>query len=331
MDGVGIVTAIFSSAALQMYFLRLPDNEGTFVRTVLESFEELLRAVRGEAVRLYKIHGMCGLLMPENSQANTPWGNLRAAPRFDPTSANHPFLRPHTTAILLQTKLTTVRFDRAASPAPYEDADASAPDFTYLLPIACALASPDLEKPVVPMFTWSVAILPFQPNNGYSWTHLPPKQWPVEDFSSVVGDLEHWSRLVHKSHHSSIDIAVRRLTSAVASRVDQSDALIDSVMAWENLLGTSTEVTYRVSASLAKLIEPVVENRKILRKRLTEIYAIRSRLVHGGLVEQTQINDACKEAISYTVKSLRACYEKGPAWLALKSQDRSDHLLLESP
>jgi len=68
----GLVTSLFSSALLQMYYLHLPHEEGTFVRTVLEGFEELRRAARGERVRAYAITGLARISLPEGMQISTP-------------------------------------------------------------------------------------------------------------------------------------------------------------------------------------------------------------------------------------------------------------------
>src|SRR5438093_5546346 len=120
------------------------------------------------------------------------------------------------------------------------------------------------------------------------------------------------------------DVAARRLVSAGAARIDRSDALLDAVMVWENLLGTSTEVTFRVTAALAKALEPDRTKRRALRKALAQVYDVRSRVVHGGAVEQAAVNDAATQAIDVAVRVLRISYKRGQEWLALSSSQRSD-------
>ena len=102
-------------------------------------------------------------------------------------------------------------------------------------------------------------------------------------------------------------------------------------MAWENVVGTSTEVTFRVTAALAKLLEPDRLKRRALRKSLAQVYDIRSRLVHGVVVDQPAINDAATEAVDVAVRALGASYKRGGEWLALGSTERADALLLEEP
>jgi hypothetical protein len=63
----GLIMGIFHSALLQIYYLRQPNNESTFVRNAIDGFEELRRAVRGERVRCYLITGIARRLLCNNS------------------------------------------------------------------------------------------------------------------------------------------------------------------------------------------------------------------------------------------------------------------------
>lgn len=116
--------------------------------------------------------------------------------------------------------------------------------------------------------------------------------------------------------------------SFVGHRTDHTDALIDAVTVWENLLGTSTKVTFRVTAALAKMLEPVPSKRRELRKTLADIYGIRCRIVHGAAVEPSTVSEASKTAVGVAIKALREFYQRGPDWMALGSSERADILLL---
>src|SRR5207253_10145003 len=113
-------------------------------------------------------------------------------------------------------------------------------------------------------------------------------------------------------------------------RLDSGDALVDAVMVWENLVGTSSEVTFRVTAALTKLLESDPSKRRAFRKSLAQIYDVRSRLVHGVAVEQSELSEAAKDAIALAIRALRACYRKGRDWLSLSSTERGDALLLNT-
>jgi hypothetical protein len=148
-------------------------------------------------------------------------------------------------------------------------------------------------------------------------------------FGDRIEQVEEWARVVDRSHSPAVDIAARRLISAVANRVDRSDSLIDAVMVWENLVGTRSESTFRVTAALAKLLESNPIKRRDLRKDLAKIYEVRSRVVHGSAVEPADVDRACSDAIDVAVRALRVAYRRGRDWLALSSQERADEILLE--
>lgn len=202
---------------------------------------------------------------------------------------------------------------------------------SVLLPLACALASADAAEPIVPVFTWSALVLPFQGGMAHSFPLRLPSLKPQVDVGDLATEIEGWSRIVYDSHTSSVDIAAGRLTSAVAYRWDKADALIDAVMVWENLVGTGSEITFRVTAALAKMLESDHTKRRLLRKSLADLYSVRSRVVHGEAVDQTVVDSSAAEAIAIAAQALRACYRRGRDWLALTSTARADSLLLDEP
>jgi hypothetical protein len=316
-----------------MFLLRLPEEEGEFARLVIEGFSELRRAARHEPVSGTAFFGFSGLSLSEDVQVATPWGVLRAAPPVtDPRSGFHPF-RPTTTMVLSERRLLTVQFSRAAEPEfPEFDNEVRKADETamQLFPLAWALASED-QSPVAPVLTWSTATLPFVGSTGFSSPQIATWPRPTIDVSDRVQEFERWAHAIHMRHTANVDIAARRIVSAISHRLDLSDALIDSVMAWENLVGTSLETTFRVTAALAKLLVQDPSERSAFRGQLSEIYGIRSRVVHGNFVAPKDVEDAAKKATNIAIASLKAAYERGGDWLALNSTQRADRLLLEEP
>jgi hypothetical protein len=109
--------------------------------------------------------------------------------------------------------------------------------------------------------------------------------------------------------------------------MDVADALIDAVMVWDNLVGTSAETTCRVTASIAKALEPDKTKRRGLQRALKQIYDIRSRVVHRAAVDQVGVQEAATKAVSTAVEILAFSYRRGSEWLALSSTERSDLLL----
>jgi hypothetical protein len=181
--------------------------------------------------------------------------------------------------------------------------------------------------------TWYTVLLPFGLGFACFCPSVPQGFWGEEiEVGDQVAQIEEWAQIIHAAHMPSVDIAAHRLVSAVAHRSDRSDALIDAVMVWENLLGTKNETSFRVTAALSKLLEPDITKRRELHRTLKRIYGIRSKVVHGDRrTDKIKIDQACGEAIGFAVRALRASYQKGQSWLALTSNERADRILLEWP
>lgn len=329
MSAASIVGSIFSSALLQMYYLRLDFNETVFVRTVLESFEELRRALAGELVRAHVVHGIAGIALSDANQVRTVWGTLRSAPKISELDWLEFGYRPRTASLLVEPRLLRIRFDRTANPSSNSEEVSSAQrDPRILFPLACTLAAKDPANPSTPSITWSAFVLPFQGGSSYSTNVLTPSPRSAMVVDDNIAQIEEWARIVDRAHLPTVDIAARRLISACAHRFDPSDALIDAVMVWETLAGTSSETTFRVTAALVKLIESDRTRRSDLRRELAKVYDVRSRIVHGVAVDQAKVSDAARRAVGVAVTALAMSYQRGSSWLSLSSTDRADQLLL---
>lgn len=329
----GLIAGLLAVAFVQLYYLRLPADEGSYVRRVLENFEELRRGARGEPVRASVLLGFSALKLPEGSQLVTPWGTVRPAP---PTSDSHTDFfdvwRQKTTCILAEPKLLRVKFDPAPSPVyEYDPSEVAAQRAQILFPLACALASDESSTPPVPIVTWSTVLIPFQ--QGFSYSQSPPlmRSRVPADLTNRIREVEEWARLIEDAHVNAIEVSARRLISASGLRADRSDSLIDAVTVWENLVGTRSETSYRVTAALAKMLEPDRTKRQAMRKGLGDIYSVRSRVVHGEAVDAVTVDNSAAEAVRVAVRALRAGYRRGREWLALPSTKRADTILLEDP
>ncbi|MFJ9980178.1 hypothetical protein [Streptomyces cyaneofuscatus] len=136
--------------------------------------------------------------------------------------------------------------------------------------------------------------------------------------------------VIRKKHPESLNIAMTRLLSAVTSRRDSNDALIDALIAWENIFGTRTETTFRVTASLAKILKEIPEERANLQKELAKLYGIRSAMVHGAKEPTPDAAATNRErVIRIAIDALRALYFERPELLSMISEDRSKRVLLE--
>lgn len=126
---------------------------------------------------------------------------------------------------------------------------------------------------------------------------------------------------------SSINIATNRLLSAVCGRDNPDDALIDAVMCWENIIGAESEVSFRICASIEKLLSAT--GRSIGEsdfKDLKSIYESRSKLVHGNSNYRTD-HKTVQLAIMYAIQLINAVLERRDL-LTMESKNRSKAILL---
>jgi hypothetical protein len=324
----GLVSSLLVSTAQRLYFLGQESTPASFVRGVIENYDELLRAGRGEAVRCYDLLGYTGITLHPGSQVVTPWGVLRPAP----PNFKIGFGFNATTAILSSPRLMNLVVTREEVPVQLSVEGISSSSIEgarQLLPIAFALATSG-TRPCAPMITFETRLLPLVEVHSYSLPGvLLPTQQPVAPSEEEFKSAEDWARRLEESRNGSLQIAERRLVSAIAQRSDKADSLIDAVVAWESLVGTRTETVFRVTAALAKLLEKQPELRYELRRKLTKVYDVRSSVIHGDLVDNDDIAAASEEAIEVGLEALRVLHDRSGDWLTLKSGQRADRLILD--
>lgn len=190
------------------------------------------------------------------------------------------------------------------------------------------------DKPISggPLVTWSTSFLPFSCPNGSSYPLNPSGIPELGNFDEKVRAFETWAQMIAASHSEEMDFAASRLVSAIVHRADARDSLVDAVMVWENLLGARSEVSFRVSTALTKLLMPDADltERRMFRKRLRKVYDTRSDIVHGATVDYEKTKEDRDLAVTVAVKALRELYRRGEEWITMKSTERTDALLLGS-
>lgn len=142
-----------------------------------------------------------------------------------------------------------------------------------------ALLRPDPEW----MGTWSVGLPISVPSRSERRTRLLPSQ-----FAEIIGTAEALSAYDVKQPRSRKELALHRFFVG-ASRENAVDAVLDYTISLEALLlpaDPSTgrgDLSYRFRVHGAHYLAARPELRSETRKRLTALYSIRSKLVHGDI------------------------------------------------
>jgi hypothetical protein len=191
----------------------------------------------------------------------------------------------------------------------------------------------DTEAILTLVPTWRMVFDPLSWGPLQSWSdpRTGPSIAPRGMTATATDELAAWTEAVHTHRRSSFDIAIRRTISASASRVDQLDALVDLVIAWENLFGSGQgESTLRVSAALGWLLGSTAEQREEIRAKAAKVYALRSAVVHANrVVPPEEAVEALLVARRLTILALRVLFGERTDVLALgRSGDRSRVLLM---
>ena len=147
-----------------------------------------------------------------------------------------------------------------------------------------------------------------------------------------VTEWGEWYKKLDTPHVARIDLALSRIVRALSERREPSDVLVDSVIAWENLFGTSQgEPTLRVTACLARLLEDSTDTRKTLITKLRKIYRLRSQVVHGSANLRPEDHAKCQEALDVAIQAVHVLTATRTDILKLPDgAARSEALLLES-
>lgn len=153
-------------------------------------------------------------------------------------------------------------------------------------------------------------------NTGYGDPHYAVGLMPTQLTEDEMRAWQELHNLLGADGSERLDVAASRVLRAISERRDYTDVLIDAVIAWENVFGSSQgEPTLRVTGCMARVLAPDPVERAELRTELSSMYALRSKAVHGN--SQIKVSDAatCYKALDYAIGLLRVVY-----------RDRSDLL-----
>jgi hypothetical protein len=123
-------------------------------------------------------------------------------------------------------------------------------------------------------------------------------------------ELVRWATILKERFDQQLAMAVRRAVSAADPMRDPEDALVDAVIALESLFGTREgEVGFRLAAALAFLFGNTEEERTALHKEVSELYKVRSKIVHGGHVpDELELQQLRQRALALALDALRSLF-----------------------
>ena len=153
---------------------------------------------------------------------------------------------------------------------------------------------------------------------GWTDTRSSPGFMPHELTPNDCKEVAAWAQRIEANWTPHVDIAVRRTLSAAHARTDAADRLVDAVIAWENLFGTSEgEPRLRISAAMAWLLEESEGARRSRQDEIKRLYDDRSKIVHGARFNERAIGERANEALSLARQCLQLLFRDRPDLLEL--------------
>lgn len=122
-----------------------------------------------------------------------------------------------------------------------------------------------------------------------------------------IDSWKQWIGIISNVDYGSVELAMRKIVSASNDRINSEDILLDSVTAWENLVGGEGENTFKVTAALGLLLGNKDESPRMIQDRCKKIYITRSRLIHGSSqkIKMNRLYDDSEYALKYAKRALK--------------------------
>lgn len=322
-----LAAAMTESAVRTLYFEGIDIELSTLGPEIDRAIRRLSHALEGAPVESVEVIGLSGIRLEAGVEIDTPWGRIVAAAEPARTAASNSAFAQTTHAILVRSIGNGLKLHAKAPEFPTAVSTASdVQDWRVLLLFSLRLALGPIRN-LGASYTFVSEVNPFVAGQGATWSLRLDWGSPLPIDAAAAREIEEWSTIVAENHVPSMDVSARRLALLDPSR-DASDRLIDAVIAWENLFGSSSETTFKVTGSLAKLLCAEPEQRQNERKRMSAIYSLRSKIVHGAATRAGSVDSSADEALEVAIRGLRASYLRGRSWLEMTSEERAHAVLM---
>jgi hypothetical protein len=168
---------------------------------------------------------------------------------------------------------------------------------------------------------WQWVADPLSQTRAIGWVDIrsSPNFMAYELTAKDCDEVASWTERVGAHWTPPVDIAIRRTLSAAHARSDAADRLVDAVIAWENLFGTSEgEPRLRISAAMAWLLEASEDARRSRQDEIKLLYDYRSKIVHGARFDEKDIGERANRALALARQSLQVLFRDRPDLLELE-------------
>jgi hypothetical protein len=305
------------------------------VAALLANIDRLRRIGSGEEVDCAFVVGLDGFELPPGAAVDTKLGVIRQAGVLGDTMAFFGHKAPNVLAGRFRMRIRVVRPGEVPDEKPALENVERAAHAVLKVRLAIILADSGIGDPLKPVPALHVVTAPYM---GFLGGMTVPqldsraltRSLPLTE--AEISSVRTWIDLLDTRPVNTIAVALDRIVTASTERRRNEDVLIDSVMAWESLVGTDGESTFRVTASLSHLLEADPAKRRALQHDLKKVYNVRSRVVHGESSSAPALRDSAVKALSVAKRAAAVIVMTEPWLLNLESSGaRADAILLGHP
>lgn len=330
-----VPAAILASALFDLMIVGEPRNPESVLSGVLQNMERLRRIAAGKEIDCRWVAGLVGVRLDRELRHETALGTLRGV---EPPWESLQIWARYPPQALVSGKLTmrvkVVQPDEQGTVTGDMRGHQEALDTVRLIRLAIVLGQSEAEalRPQMTVMTAGAPHLGWMANLTESKLSSNDESPGRELTIGELAEVRRWCQLFAERYTPTVGVAVERTLSAATERSQPADVLIDSVIAWENLVGTESETTFRVTAALACLLESDPSRRRDRMRHLQAIYRARSRVVHGEPLDYVDIERNAQAALTVAKDAIGQIFGTHPWLLSLRSsRERADALLLGDP
>ena len=308
-----------------------PETPKSLIDTLRRLLPNVRRLVAGESVDVQVITAFEGISITSSRTVETTWGTMRAPSPFE--LRLHPFGEEEIPSAILETtapirmRLGEEHNDGFMGSGRIHNIRDEIDPLRLAVTLAFGRGTPV-------RWLWRTTLEPVTGMGRFRGppptARLGPGSPPDPMTKDEEVELHAWADRMAKGNDAALAVAMRRTLSAISERTfSAEDALIDAVIAWENLFGhgAPAEMTFRVTSALAILLEPDASKRPSLRSELGKIYTLRSKVVHGSAVlVDDKLTEMRDRAIDVAIDALRVIYRDYPRLVS--DRDRGIKLIL---
>lgn len=201
----------------------------------------------------------------------------------------------------------------------------------YIEQVKLSIAlSQEREEPVSIVRKWDIVFSPFSHGSGVSYN--PNRITPTSIYRIFKEEhydaLIEWYKVVKDVDYSKIKIAINRTVNAISERQDPIDGFLDAIIAIENIFGTNSELSFRISMATAFLLHDTYKERVEMQTKVNKLYNDRSKYVHGSkLLTWDEAKQRRDDAIEILILCLRKLLSE-QKYLKYKNDQRAKEIIL---